>query len=151
MRNYPFFSNSPLISIIVMTSHGWVLSHFVPLLQFCPPSPPSILIVDFNISLCFSIVTSDRGYLIQAGNHRDLQDWLYSINPLLAGQIKSKTARSKPTVAQMATSNGEATTPLASGAPGVPLAAADEWGWRSLKWSTSIQHFFVGSSTDWAH
>ena len=58
----------------------------------------------------FSIVTSDRGYLIQAANHRDLQDWLYSINPLLAGQIKSKTARSKPSASQMAQSNGEAPT-----------------------------------------
>ena len=44
----------------------------------------------------FSIVTSHRGYLIQAASDRDLHDWLYAINPLLAGQIKSKTARTRP-------------------------------------------------------
>ena len=60
-------------------------------------------------------MSSERGYLIQAANHRDLQDWLYAINPLLAGQIKSKTARSKPSAAQMAQSNGDPTLAAAVG------------------------------------
>ena len=61
-----------------------------------------------GVSHSFSIVTYQRGYLIQvscsitssnsnsmafptqAVSDRDLHDWLYAINPLLAGQIKSK-------------------------------------------------------------
>ncbi|XP_023321625.1 kinesin-like protein unc-104 isoform X3 [Eurytemora carolleeae] len=59
-----------------------------------------------NVPNAFSIVTSDRGFLIQALTQRDLHDWLYAINPLLAGQIRSKTARSRPTAEQLAHSNG---------------------------------------------
>ena len=36
----------------------------------------------------FSIVTKNQGYLIQSLNDKDLHDWLYAINPLLAGQIR---------------------------------------------------------------
>jgi len=48
---------------------------------------------------------------VQAANDRDLHDWLYAINPLLAGQIKSKTARARPAPNQqpnMAQANGHA-------------------------------------------
>ena len=48
-----------------------------------------------KVANSFSIVTNHRGYLIQTASDRDLHDWLYAINPLLAGQIKSKIARSK--------------------------------------------------------
>jgi hypothetical protein len=41
-------------------------------------------------------VTSEHGYLIQAAGDRDLHDWLYAINPLLAGQIRSTSARARP-------------------------------------------------------
>ena len=44
-----FCPTSPLNVLIFMTSHGWFFSHFVPLLQFCPTSTTSILIVDINI------------------------------------------------------------------------------------------------------
>ncbi|XP_059085129.1 kinesin-like protein unc-104 isoform X3 [Tigriopus californicus] len=47
----------------------------------------------------FSIVTHNQGFLIQTLNDKDLHDWLYAINPLLAGQIKSTTARNRPKVA----------------------------------------------------
>jgi kinesin family protein 1 len=60
----------------------------------------------------FSIVTNQRGYLVQTANDRDLHDWLYAINPLLAGQIKSKTARARPAPNQqqpnIAQANGHA-------------------------------------------
>ena len=36
----------------------------------------------------FSIVTKNQGYLVQSLNDKDLHDWLYAINPLLAGQIR---------------------------------------------------------------
>ena len=35
-----------------------------------------------------SIVTKSKGYLIQTQSDRELHDWLYAINPLLAGQIR---------------------------------------------------------------
>ncbi len=36
----------------------------------------------------FSIVTKSKGYLIQTQADRELHDWLYAINPLLAGKIR---------------------------------------------------------------
>jgi len=42
----------------------------------------------------FSIITKHRGYLLQSIEGKDVFDWLYALNPLLAGQLKSKLARS---------------------------------------------------------
>ena len=38
----------------------------------------------------FSVVTATGGYLLQTegGCEREIHDWLYAINPLLAGQIR---------------------------------------------------------------
>ncbi|XP_023030735.1 kinesin-like protein unc-104 isoform X2 [Drosophila willistoni] len=41
----------------------------------------------------FSVVTKHRGYLLQTLGNKEVHDWLYAINPLLAGQIKSRLAR----------------------------------------------------------
>jgi kinesin family protein 1 len=41
----------------------------------------------------FSIVTKYSGYLMQTLSDKEVHDWLYAINPLLAGQIRSKTSR----------------------------------------------------------
>ncbi|XP_063696569.1 kinesin-like protein unc-104 isoform X4 [Culicoides brevitarsis] len=41
----------------------------------------------------FSVVTKHRGYLLQTLVDKEVHDWLYAINPLLAGQIKSRLAR----------------------------------------------------------
>ncbi|XP_074661847.1 kinesin-like protein unc-104 [Tubulanus polymorphus] len=46
----------------------------------------------------FSIVTKHRVFLVQAPEDKDVHDWLYAINPLLAGQIRSKLARRKQAV-----------------------------------------------------
>ncbi|XP_011301569.1 kinesin-like protein unc-104 isoform X12 [Fopius arisanus] len=45
----------------------------------------------------FSVVTKHRGYLLQTLGDKEVYDWLYAINPLLAGQIRSKLARRGPT------------------------------------------------------
>lgn len=45
----------------------------------------------------FSVVTKHRGYLLQTLGDKEVYDWLYAINPLLAGQIRSKLARKSPT------------------------------------------------------
>jgi len=36
----------------------------------------------------FSLITRYNGYLIQTPTDRDFHDWLYAVNPLLAGQIR---------------------------------------------------------------
>lgn len=35
-----------------------------------------------------SVVTKYRGYLLQTLNEKEVYDWLYAINPLLAGRIR---------------------------------------------------------------
>ncbi|XP_062531092.1 kinesin-like protein unc-104 isoform X2 [Bombyx mori] len=36
----------------------------------------------------FSVVSKERGYLLQTLSDKEVHDWLYAINPLLAGQIR---------------------------------------------------------------
>ncbi|XP_047031871.1 kinesin-like protein unc-104 isoform X2 [Helicoverpa zea] len=36
----------------------------------------------------FSVVSKERGYLLQTLGDKEVHDWLYAINPLLAGQIR---------------------------------------------------------------
>ncbi|KAK6629953.1 hypothetical protein RUM43_003774 [Polyplax serrata] len=46
----------------------------------------------------FSVVTKHRGYLLQTFCEKEVHEWLYAINPLLAGQIRSKLARRRTLV-----------------------------------------------------
>ncbi|XP_034036577.1 LOW QUALITY PROTEIN: kinesin-like protein KIF1A [Thalassophryne amazonica] len=41
----------------------------------------------------FAVCTDHRGILLQANNDKDMHDWLYAFNPLLAGTIRSKLSR----------------------------------------------------------
>ncbi|KAM9469257.1 kinesin-like protein KIF1A isoform 4-T4 [Clarias gariepinus] len=43
----------------------------------------------------FTVVTEHHGILLQAGNDKEMHDWLYAFNPLLAGTIRSKLSRTK--------------------------------------------------------
>jgi len=43
----------------------------------------------------FSLTTKHRGFLLQAVSEKEINEWLYALNPLLAGQIKSKLSRSR--------------------------------------------------------
>ncbi|KAG1969403.1 kinesin-like protein KIF1A isoform X8 [Pimephales promelas] len=43
----------------------------------------------------FSVCTEHRNILLQAGNDKEMHDWLYAFNPLLAGTIRSKLSRRK--------------------------------------------------------
>ena len=73
-------------------------------------------------------MTSERGYLIQAGSDRDLHDWLYAINPLLAGQIRSTSARTRPPPPPPLQPNGVHYHPT-------PAAAAANAAWlESRRW-----------------
>ncbi|XP_008585337.1 PREDICTED: kinesin-like protein KIF1A isoform X10 [Galeopterus variegatus] len=41
----------------------------------------------------FAVCTAHRGILLQASSDKDMHDWLYAFNPLLAGTIRSKLSR----------------------------------------------------------
>ena len=46
-------------------------------------------------SLVFSVTTRSREFWFKATSGKEVHDWLYAINPLLAGEILSKLSRSK--------------------------------------------------------
>ncbi|XP_053965544.1 kinesin-like protein unc-104 isoform X2 [Anastrepha ludens] len=58
----------------------------------------------------FSVVTKHRGYLLQTLGDKEVHDWLYAINPLLAGRIKSRLARRILESASQTASQIQATT-----------------------------------------
>ncbi|CAL7940668.1 unnamed protein product [Xylocopa violacea] len=60
----------------------------------------------------FSVVTKHRGYLLQTLGDKEVYDWLYAINPLLAGQIRSKLARKGPTATNLNNAAPIGLTPL---------------------------------------
>ncbi|XP_058605436.1 kinesin-like protein KIF1A isoform X9 [Onychostoma macrolepis] len=43
----------------------------------------------------FAVCTEHRNILLQAANEKEMHDWLYAFNPLLAGTIRSKLSRRK--------------------------------------------------------
>lgn len=45
---------------------------------------------DIKIGFIFTLTTKHRIYLMHSDNEKELHDWIYALNPLLAGQIKSK-------------------------------------------------------------
>ncbi|GCB65984.1 hypothetical protein scyTo_0004888 [Scyliorhinus torazame] len=47
----------------------------------------------------FAVCTKHRGILLQASNDKEMYDWLYAFNPLLAGSIRSKLARRRADIA----------------------------------------------------
>jgi hypothetical protein len=44
------------------------------------------LLLNFNFNS--SVITKHRQYLMQTPSDKELYDWLYAMNPLLAGQIR---------------------------------------------------------------
>ncbi|XP_059352577.1 kinesin-like protein unc-104 [Daphnia carinata] len=53
---------------------------------------------DVGMVNVFSVITKHRQYLMQTPSDKELYDWLYAMNPLLAGQIRSRLARCQPGV-----------------------------------------------------
>jgi hypothetical protein len=45
---------------------------------------------ELNIGYVFTLSTKHRIYLMHSDTEKELYDWIYALNPLLAGQIKSK-------------------------------------------------------------
>ncbi|KXJ77862.1 hypothetical protein RP20_CCG006361 [Aedes albopictus] len=77
----------------------------------------------------FSVVTKHRGYLLQTLGDKEVHDWLYAINPLLAGQIRSRLARRTVT-----SSSGSSTVDSSSSAMSQQLTQANSGG--SAKWDS---------------
>ncbi|MBZ3888049.1 Kinesin-like protein KIF1A [Sciurus carolinensis] len=50
----------------------------------------------------FAVCTEHRGILLQANSDKDMHDWLYAFNPLLAGTIRYGCPRPAPTGARQA-------------------------------------------------
>lgn len=48
---------------------------------------------ELNIGHVFTLITKYRVYLIHSDKERELHDWIYALNPLLAGQIRSNRIR----------------------------------------------------------
>ncbi|XP_039433829.1 kinesin-like protein unc-104 isoform X1 [Culex pipiens pallens] len=64
----------------------------------------------------FSVVTKHRGYLLQTLGDKEVHDWLYAINPLLAGQIRSRLARRNITAGGTGSSSTNAADQVAPSA-----------------------------------
>ncbi|CAL8148135.1 unnamed protein product [Orchesella dallaii] len=47
------------------------------------------------LSNMFTLASKDKTYTFQPPNDKDVQDWLYAVNPLLAGQIRSRMSLNK--------------------------------------------------------
>lgn len=45
---------------------------------------------DLNIGHVFTLITVNRVYLMHTDSAKELHDWIYALNPLLAGQVRSK-------------------------------------------------------------
>lgn len=51
----------------------------------------------FQTPNTFAVCTKHRGILLQAINEKDMNDWLYAFNPLLAGTIRyTQTSPASP-------------------------------------------------------
>ncbi|KAG8505568.1 Kinesin-like protein KIF1B, partial [Galemys pyrenaicus] len=59
-------------------------------------SPPAATAATPCAPNTFAVCTKHRGVLLQALNDKDMNDWLYAFNPLLAGTIRSKLSRRCP-------------------------------------------------------
>lgn len=46
------------------------------------------LYIFLKVPNTFSVVTKHRGFLLQTLGDKEVYEWLYAINPLLAGQIR---------------------------------------------------------------
>ncbi len=62
----------------------------------------------------FSVTTNNRGFLMQTLTGKEIFEWLYALNPLLAGELRSKLARgreNKPKNASSLSNTNSTSTP----------------------------------------
>lgn len=56
--------------------------------HICPSFPSGKISFILTYFLYYSVITKHRQYLMQTPSDKELYDWLYAMNPLLAGQIR---------------------------------------------------------------
>lgn len=92
---YSCFSTSNII--MRMLQDALILQVFQQLLQTCSCLVASNFVQRnkcvtvwffFQTPNTFAVCTKHRGILLQAINEKDMNDWLYAFNPLLAGTIR---------------------------------------------------------------
>ncbi|XP_058067087.1 kinesin-like protein unc-104 isoform X1 [Anopheles bellator] len=74
----------------------------------------------------FSVVTKHRGYLLQTLGDKEVHDWLYAINPLLAGQIRSRLARKNISSVSSSGSGSNVGEPVTTGSTSALAMAASQ-------------------------
>uniref|UniRef100_A0A4W5PAS4 plus-end-directed kinesin ATPase n=1 Tax=Hucho hucho TaxID=62062 RepID=A0A4W5PAS4_9TELE len=113
--NYPIVSKKGYLHFLEPHTSGWVKRYVVvrrPYVYLYRNERDSVERSVINLSSAqveysedkqtllrtpntFAVCTEHRGILLQASNDKEMHDWLYAFNPLLAGTIRSKLSRRK--------------------------------------------------------
>ncbi|CAB1325896.1 unnamed protein product, partial [Coregonus sp. 'balchen'] len=103
IRVSPIVSKKGYLHFLEPHSSGWVKRYVVvrrPYVYLYRSERDSVERSVINLSSAqtpntFAVCTEHRGILLQASNDKEMHDWLYAFNPLLAGTIRSKLSRRK--------------------------------------------------------
>uniref|UniRef100_UPI00398ECA6A kinesin-like protein KIF1A isoform X1 n=1 Tax=Pristiophorus japonicus TaxID=55135 RepID=UPI00398ECA6A len=113
IRVSPIVSKKGTLHFLEPQTNGWVKRHVVvrrPYVYIYNTDKDTVERAILNLSAAqveysedqqamlktpntFAVCTEHRGILLQACNDKEMQDWLYAFNPLLAGSIRSKLSR----------------------------------------------------------
>uniref|UniRef100_A0A672SWG0 plus-end-directed kinesin ATPase n=1 Tax=Sinocyclocheilus grahami TaxID=75366 RepID=A0A672SWG0_SINGR len=113
LRNFPIVSKKGYLHFLEPHSNGWVKRYVVvrrPYVYIYNTERDTVERAILNLSSAqveysedqqamlkmpytFAVCTEHRGILLQASNDKEMHDWLYAFNPLLAGSIRSKLSR----------------------------------------------------------
>ena len=81
---------------------------FSLLFKFLDNSTIKLLLLLLLLFFCYlknqntiSLTNNGRGFLIQTLTDREIFDWLYALNPLLAGELRSKLARRRQQIVRL--------------------------------------------------
>ncbi|XP_070801764.1 kinesin-like protein KIF1A isoform X17 [Pituophis catenifer annectens] len=109
IRVSPIVSRKGYLHFLEPHTNGWVKRYVVvrrPYVYIYNNDKDSVERAVLNLSSAqtpntFAVCTEHRGILLQASNDKDMHDWLYAFNPLLAGSIRSKLSRRTTTQARI--------------------------------------------------
>ncbi|XP_060690306.1 kinesin-like protein KIF1A isoform X18 [Hemiscyllium ocellatum] len=101
IRVSPIVSKKGTLHFLEPQTNGWVKRYVVvrrPYVYIYNTDKDTVERAILNLSAAqtpntFAVCTEHRGILLQACNDKEMQDWLYAFNPLLAGSIRSKLSR----------------------------------------------------------
>uniref|UniRef100_A0A8C6WNR0 PH domain-containing protein n=1 Tax=Neogobius melanostomus TaxID=47308 RepID=A0A8C6WNR0_9GOBI len=106
IRVSPIVSKKGYLHFLEPHTSGWVKRYVVvrrPYVYLYRSERDSVERAVINLSSAkveynsehIAVCTEHRGILLQATNDKEMHDWLYAFNPLLAGTIRSKLSRRK--------------------------------------------------------